>query len=355
MATPLDYERFGLSQDRYARQGDQFGETMDFRRQQDERNFGYRTERDASMMDYRDEQAARQERLAMMRMLPKFQRMQQAGQYFGGGAMSGPARAQSEYDAALDRQDAHNFAAVPSWQAERERSDFATDTGMDLRNYAAQQQAQQRMRLQARQTEVERPINEALAAQQAADMEAERLKQGFTDASQIGKFYGAAPGDLYNNYDPKTGTSNLPGDHVADGMGGFKQKPGRQVKLDPRQYAALRAYASPQEAGGAPGTPDPKQALAQRITQIAGERRIMPQAIESARAKLRAKGVFTEKDIVDALEAEDAQWFKRNLSQGQAFVDQIEHDRQAHFLEESKRSWGRQNPIFQGLTPMAFP
>lgn len=308
MPTPLDYERFGLSQDRYARQGDQFDANMDFRRMVDERNFGYRTERDDTMMDWRRQQAAQAERLALLRMLPQGQRMQA----IAGPRMSGPARAAAEYQESLDNQNANNFAAVPSWQAERDRSNFATETGMDLRNYAAQQQAGQMARLQQRQAVVDGPMD-ALAKQRAADEAAAREKADFDNADRIGKFYGATPADLLNYYDEKTGIATIPGEWMANTEVGakepWKQKPGRQIKLDPRHYAAMRGTQAQQAQG-----PDPMQLTAQRIQQIAGERRIMPQAVESARAELKAKGRFTEKELIEALERHDAAFLQRNLT-----------------------------------------
>lgn len=375
MPTPLDYERFGLSQQRFERQGDQYADTMDFRRMQDERNFGYRQERDSANDAWRQAQAAQQERLALLRMLPRGMRPQQMGL----GTVHGPQQAAMDYQSALDRQDAHNYAAVPSWQAERDRSDFAASTGADLRNYAAQQQMNQMMRLQQRQSAIEQPLNDALVAQRDADAR----KAGFENMSRLGKIYGAPVGDLYAGYDQKSGYSTLPGDYVSDSAGGFTQKPGRKIAITPGHYAAMRAYmagqqpegpeaeaatpASPYAGRGLYGgvnrlaqglgqagmipPPSPEMAgLRQRITQLAGERRIMPQAIESARAKLKAMGTFTEQDIISALEAEDTAFLSRNLEAQRQFVNQANADRAAAFAEESRPRLG-----IRGWTPMTFP
>lgn len=354
MPTPLEYERFRLSQDRFGQQGNQFDETMDFRRMQDERNFGYRTERDDTMMDWRRQQAAQQERLALLRMLPQ----QQRAQMVMGPRMSGPARAAMDYQESLDSQNAHNMAAVPSWQAERDRSNFATETGMDLRNYAAQQQMSQMARIQQRQAVVDGPMD-ALAQQQAADEAAMRQKAAFMGADQVGKFYGAKPGDLYNHYDPKTGMATIPGDYLqGDEPGKFVQKPGRQVKLDPGHYAALRAAFPPQQEQAT----DPMQLTAQRIQQIAGERRIMPQAVEAAREELKKRGRFTEQELVAALERHDAAFLQRNLTHppnpmGQDYYwSRQQQANQVMNTEEERQQepWYRRFGI-RGMTPIATP
>src|SRR5690348_6501024 len=111
MPTPLDYERFRMAQGRFDRQGSQFDTMMDYRNDQ----FDYRQERDLADDQWRQQRAAQQDRMALLRMLPQGQR----GAAIYGRPMSGPAAAEADYEASLSRQDAMNFAAVPSWQAER--------------------------------------------------------------------------------------------------------------------------------------------------------------------------------------------------------------------------------------------
>lgn len=132
MLTPLDYARYGLSQDRFDNQQDQFGENMDFRRETDARNFGFRQQQYDDQQAHRQQQmaaAAQQRQMAALRFLPKPMQYRQAQQFLtpqGGDSMM-----------------EHNNAALPSIRAEIDRTQNAP--GMAQQIPYGQMAAQQRM------------------------------------------------------------------------------------------------------------------------------------------------------------------------------------------------------------------
>jgi hypothetical protein len=374
MPTPLDYERFGLSQDRFARQGGQFDENMDFRRMVDERNFGYRQERDEGNMEWKREQAARADRMALLRMLPQQARMGALAPR----AESSPDRRAREYQESMDRSTAHNYAAGPSWEQERQRSEFA-DQGINFQNYAAQQQMRQMQGLQQRQADVERPMIAALEEQRAREEQELRAKAAMTRTQNVGKLYGQKPGTLYEGLDRKTGKVKIPGKYVSDSNnpGEFIQQPGQEFSLSKHHIDDLDAsFGAPvwgdvgETVGGAAASaamphvrdnlfgrqPQATQAdygpMQSRMQQVTGSG-ARPEVLARAMETLAQMGGGSEEDLNDLIAKLSNIDVRQQAALRRIDADKVKKRDEGRQAQQAwrDRPWYETLPTWRGLSP----
>lgn len=402
MPTPLDYARFGMSQDRYARQGEEFDQTMDFRQQQADRNYGLREQQFDATQDYRQQAAQRAERLAMLRMLPKMQRMQQAQGYFS----------QPE---ARDTQTEWNYAALPSWQAEKERS---AQAGMSQPISPQQLAAWQRtpgkmgiypngetymdghrltvegieggqvnptpetadvlragyMEEMQRRTAQSQGVTQGLQGDLQAEQQREqRMKAAKDRLSILKSSMGIDPGLLLSDsvYDSKTGIASMPGGVVEDDMGGFREKPGKKVPVPialvnraREDMAAVSGYGSYEELQ----MQDPvfaakaqKQKLSATLDQTARQLGARPLVVERALALGKEMGIQDEAELIDLvrqLSQQDVQ-HQKSLTKTQAARQKAEFEQrrkgEAASAQWDAKPWYEKLPRFQGMTPIALP